>query len=93
MIDTNEVKKLAELARIDMTEEEIVNFTKEIDPILGYVAQIQQIAGSEAVRSIPEHRNITRADDKPNETGSNTEKIVAEFPRQEGNLLKVKKVL
>ncbi|MEI7480349.1 MAG: Asp-tRNA(Asn)/Glu-tRNA(Gln) amidotransferase subunit GatC [bacterium] len=93
MIDINEVKKLAELARIEMTDEEIANFTKEIDPILGYVVQIQQVTGSNATRTIPEHRNITRPDENPNESFSNTEKIVAEFPRKEGNLLKVKKIL
>jgi len=93
MIDINEVKKLAELARIEMTDEEIANFTKEIDPILGYVAQIQQVTGSNATRTIPEHRNITRPDENPNESFSNTEKIVTEFPRKEGTLLKVKKIL
>ena len=93
MIDTNEVKKLAELARIDMTEEEIVNFAKEIDPILGYVAQIQQVAGSADLRNIPEHRNVFRADSDSAVPGSNTDKIVAEFPKKEGTLLKVKKIL
>ena len=93
MIDTNEVKKLAELSRIEMTEEEMASFAKEIDSILGYVAQIQQVAGSVSDRTVPEHHNVFRADDQPNVTESNTEIIAKEFPKREKDLLKVKKIL
>lgn len=93
MIDINEVKKLAELSRIEMTEEEMLGFAKEIDSILGYVAQIQKVVGTDAERNIPEHRNIFRTDNSENVTSSNTEVIVNEFPKREKTLLKVKKIL
>ena len=38
-----EIKNLAHLARIEMTEEEIGKFRSEIDPILAYVAQINAV--------------------------------------------------
>ena len=93
MIDINEVKKLAELSRIRMTEEEMADFAKEIDPILDYVAQIKKVVGDETEREIPALHNVMRSDDKPNQTGGNTDVLTAEFPRREGNLLKVKKIL
>lgn len=92
MISTEEVRKLAQLARIEMGDEEIAKMVKEIDPILGYVDQIKEVAGDNE-RQIPEHRNITRGDNTPNSSGENTEVITAEFPDREGNLLKVKKIL
>ena len=93
MIDIKEVEKLAELSRIKMTEEEMVAFAKEIDPILDYVAQIKKVVGDETEREIPDLHNVMRSDDMPNQTGGNTEVLIAEFPRREGNLLKVKKIL
>lgn len=93
MIDIKEVKNLAELSRIKMTEEEMASFASEIDPILDYVAQIKKVVGDSTEREVPPLHNITRSDDMPNLTGANTEVITAEFPRRGGNLLKVKKIL
>jgi len=38
-------------------------------------------------------RNVMREDETKNESGENTEMIVQEFPQQENNYLKVKKIL
>ncbi|MEI8339629.1 MAG: Asp-tRNA(Asn)/Glu-tRNA(Gln) amidotransferase subunit GatC [bacterium] len=92
MINVEEVRKLAQLARIDMGEEELAKIAKEIGDILGYVDQIKTVAG-EAEREVSAHHNITRDDNQPNSPGQNTETLAAEFPKREGNLLKVKKIL
>jgi aspartyl/glutamyl-tRNA(Asn/Gln) amidotransferase C subunit len=93
MIDIKEVKNLAELSRIKMTEEEMVAFANEIDPILDYVAQIKKVTGGSDEREVPALHNVMRGDDQPNPTGTNTEVLTAEFPRRGGNFLKVKKIL
>ena len=95
MIDIKDVEKLAELSRIKLTEEEKQKFGKEIDSILAYVNQIQEVAGATASEQpvAREVRNVMRPDTNSNESGLNTEAILAEAPAQEGNLLKVKKIL
>ena len=36
-----DIKKLADLARIDMSDEEMEGMAKDFDPILAYVGQVQ----------------------------------------------------
>ncbi len=96
MIDIKDVEKLAELSRIKLTEEEKQKFGKEIDSILAYVNQIQEVAGASALEQpvVGEVRNVMRPDAaNPNESGLNTESILAEAPARDGDLLKVKKIL
>ena len=46
MIDRKDVEKLANLSRMKIAEEEKDRFAKEIDSILAYAHQIQEVAGS-----------------------------------------------
>lgn len=94
MMEIKDIEKLAKLARIELTEEEKVKYLKDIGAILNYVDQIKgavAVAGEE--RKVGDLRNVMRADDGANESGINTKDIVAEFPRKEGDYLKVKKIL
>ena len=94
MLEIKDIEKLAKLARIKLTEEEKVKLLKEVDPILGYVAQLKEVTSK--VDSGPkagEHRNIMREDLNPNESGSNTDVLVKEMPASQSNYLKVKKIL
>lgn len=43
MISKEEIKHMAELSKIDFSEEELDNFTKELSNILEYVNQLQEI--------------------------------------------------
>jgi len=93
-MEIKDIEKLAKLARIDLTEEQKQAYLKEIGEILGYVDQIKDVvakAGDQ--RRVPDLRNAVRADQASNITGENTDALVAEFPRKEGNYLKVKKIL
>ncbi len=92
-IKTEDIKKLAKLARIELTTEEEEKLTREIGGILGYIGQIQTAAGKDVIRQKEPVRNALRPDTNPHESGIHTEVIVAEFPRKEGNYLKVKKIL
>lgn len=93
MISTQDIEKLAELARIDLKTEEKETLAKEIGGILGYIDQIKTAGGADTKRVKEPVRNVFRDDANPHESGANTEAIVAEFPRKEGNYLKVKKIL
>jgi len=94
MLEIKDIEKLAKLARIQLTEEEKQNLLKEIDPILGYVAQLKDITSKvDEMPKAGEHRNIIREDENPTETGVNTKAVVDDMPDSQNNYLKVKKIL
>jgi aspartyl-tRNA(Asn)/glutamyl-tRNA(Gln) amidotransferase subunit C len=92
MITTNEVKHLADLARIEMLPGEAEKMTSEIDSILGYVGQINETTG-DVIRVVPPLRNVMREDVPTNASLEYTEKLLDNAPGREGNYLKVKKIL
>jgi len=93
MISQDDVKKLAALARIKLTEKEEEKFAKEIDGIVGYVAHIQKFTAGENTQGQEKVKNVLREDKNPHESGIHTETILAEAPQREGNYVKVKKIL
>ena len=95
MATTEEVKKLAELARIRIDDSQLEKFTRECDAILAYVEANSnaEMSQSEALRRGPVLRNVTRKDEKPNTPGANTKKIVEQFPASENNALVVKQII
>ncbi len=93
MISRDDIKKLANLSRVKLTNEDEERFTKEVDSILGYVAQIQEFEGEGLTRGNERNKNALREDGNPHESGINTEAILAEAPQREGQYLKVKKIL
>ncbi len=107
MATTEEVKKLAALARISMPEAELVKFTKEFDSILAYVGQLGQLelpkaktagggspdAAGAAFRDTRPLRNIFRDDANPTPPGTWTTKMVDAFPEKEDDYLVVKQII
>lgn len=93
-MEIKDIEKLSKLARIELRDEEKARYLKEVGAILGYVDQIKgAVAKTGEERKVSGWRNITRSDEVKNQTGSNTEAIVAEFPDKKDNFLKVKKIL
>ncbi|MFA5934479.1 MAG: Asp-tRNA(Asn)/Glu-tRNA(Gln) amidotransferase subunit GatC [Candidatus Paceibacterota bacterium] len=94
MLEIKDIEKLARLARINLTDEEKESFLKEIDPILGYVAQLKEVSSTvSGEKKAGEHRNIIREDSGSSESGLNTDVIVANMPESQNNYLKVKKIM
>ena len=94
MISKDEIKKLADLARISIEDEEAVELAGEIDMILGYVGQVKSVTGEMKERvNMEALRNVMREDANPTESGTYSKELIAEFPQKEGDYLKVKKIL
>ena len=94
MLEIKDIEKLAKLARIELTAEEKEKLLKEVDPILGYVAQLKEVVstiGEE--KKAGELRNVMREDSNSTETGKNTKDIVKDMPASQDNYLKVEKIL
>jgi aspartyl-tRNA(Asn)/glutamyl-tRNA(Gln) amidotransferase subunit C len=93
MATTEEVKKLAALARIRVEDAELEKFTKEFDSILAYVGQLEKLELPSGSESKPALRNVMREDAEPHTPGAHTEKIVEQFPAREGDALSVKQII
>ena len=93
MATAADVKKLAALARISISEKDLGRFTKEFDEILAYVSQLEKLNVKKDAKRVPPLHNVMREDGEPRAPGAYTEKLVAQFPEKEGNALKVKQII
>ena len=92
MITADEIKKLAHLARIEVTEEEVVQYAQDLESILGYVDQINNVDVS-SVDSAPLQINSFRLDGNPHESGQYIEPLLADAPASQDGFYKVPKIL
>lgn len=93
MISKEEIEKMAELSRISISEEEKKQLAIDIESILQYVSEIQEVSVEEPVSSVGLVHNVMREDGEPHESGIYTEEIMGEVPKKEKNYLVVKKIL
>lgn len=90
----DDVLKLARLARIDVSDEEVDAFTREFSEILQYVEQLQavDVAGLEPTSQVTGLTNVTR-DDVVSDYGYSPEDLLKNVPKTEGSLIKVKRMI
>jgi len=93
MASAEEVKKLAALARIEVTDGELPKFTKEFEAILAYVSQLEKLDLPKDLKTEPVLKNVFRKDENPTPPGTWTEKLVEAFPEKEENYLVVKQII
>ena len=91
MISKDDIKKLAELARIHLTAGEEEKLEKDLSNILGYVEKLKEVD----ILNVPEMthavdmKNVFRNDDVRHRVSDN---LVEQFPEEERGYLKVKGV-
>jgi aspartyl-tRNA(Asn)/glutamyl-tRNA(Gln) amidotransferase subunit C len=87
----DEVKRLAELSRLELGDEESARMERTLDPILEYVSRLSKIDTT----GIPETEDEAvstehlRADRAVPTSKDQRESIVSHFPERVGDLLKV----
>jgi aspartyl-tRNA(Asn)/glutamyl-tRNA(Gln) amidotransferase subunit C len=92
-ISKDEVKYIAHLARIGLTDVEIEHFQKQLESILGYVDKLKKLDGTEGkpMAHVFDVKNVYRADEiKPSIDSAKVLKIA---PVSQGNFYKVPKVI
>ncbi len=93
-MEKEDIRQLASLARIAVTDKEVDLFQSEIGSILDYVGQIQAMTdavGEAKVAGVV--FNKMRVDEVTHEPGTYTEAILRELPSREGDFMKVKKII
>lgn len=92
-ITQEEVKKVAQLARLELNESEINNHAKQLEKILQYIKQLEKIETDNVsctTRAI-EVTNVFRKDQKKN--FECTEEILKLGPSREDKYFKVPKII
>jgi len=96
MIEEKEIKKLAELARIELTDAEADSFKSEFEQILEYVSRLEAnkaTTGNANDVIVSEHHNIFREDLDPHEGGVYTKALIDAAPKSDGNSITIGKVI
>lgn len=93
-MNKKEILKLAELARLNITDVEAEGYKKDFEGILAYIDSIKSVD-----IELADHyktnltQNTLRNDDDSYIAGEFSEVLLAEAPDTKGDYLKVKKVL
>ena len=92
-ITKDTVSYVANLARIELTDKELGHFTTQLDRILEYVHQLENLdtSGLEPTSHVLEMKNVYRDDRvKPS---LKAEEAVKNAPVKEDNMFKVRKII
>ena len=93
MIDREEVRKVAHLARLALSEEEETQFSTQLSSILDYADQLSELETKDVpptTRAI-DVSNVTRPDAV--EAYAEREALLASAPDREGDFFKVPQIL
>ena len=92
-IDQAQVRKVAKLSRLDLTEAEVEEFTGQLSAILEYVEKMNELdtTGVEPLAHCLPISNVFREDSIKESLG--TEKTLANAPQQDGEYFKVPKIM
>ena len=92
-ISSDEVKNVAKLARLELNQSEIKQHAEQLEKILDYIKQLEEINTDEVsctTRAI-EVVNVLRKDEKKNY--ENSEELLDLAPSREKNFFKVPKII
>ncbi|MHC4619358.1 MAG: Asp-tRNA(Asn)/Glu-tRNA(Gln) amidotransferase subunit GatC [Planctomycetota bacterium] len=92
-IDKEQVRKVAKLSRLELTEAEVEEFTGQLSAILDYVEKMNELdtANVEPLAHCLPVSNVFREDVVKESLG--TEKALANAPERDGEFFKVPKIL
>lgn len=89
-----DVLKLAKLARLKLTDQEITQYQQELAEILAYVEQLQDVdvKGLSPTSQVTGLTNVLRADE-PVDYGASPKELLKNAPASQDNQFKVKRIL
>lgn len=93
-LNSHDVLKLADLARLELSDEEVLRFQKEISEILKYVEILQgvDLDKLDPTNQVTGLTNVMRPDAIA-DYGTSPEELLKNAPDREKNYIKVKRVL
>lgn len=93
-LSRDDVLKLAQLARLELTDEEVAEFARELTDILHYVEQLQQIdiEGLGPTNQVTGLTNVARQD-AVQDYGYAPEELLKNVPAVEDGQIKVRRMI
>lgn len=94
MLTPEQVDHIAKLARLSITDEERVTFTRQLSSIIDYVGSLSEVPTEnvEPMNHVADVHNVFGTDEVVASTDATREALKALFPEREQDLLKVKAV-
>lgn len=88
-ISKDEVRHVAKLARLELSEEEVEKFTEQLSHILDHAARVRELnlEGLEPLTHAVDRRNVFREDEI--KKGLDKEDALANAPEREGDFFKI----
>lgn len=93
-LTTKDILKLAELSKLQLTDDEVSQFTDEITSILDYVEQLKNVdlKEYEPTSQVTGLVNVTRPDEI-RDYGADQKALLKNAPSKDGNYFKVKRMV
>ncbi|MGH7142451.1 MAG: Asp-tRNA(Asn)/Glu-tRNA(Gln) amidotransferase subunit GatC [Candidatus Saccharimonadales bacterium] len=93
-LDREDVLKLARLARLDLNQDEVEEYSRELNAILQYVEQLQTVdtAGLKPTNQVTGLVNVFR-DDQPHDYGYKASELLKNVPVVQDNQIKVQRTI
>ena len=92
-IDESQVRTVAKLARLDLTDEEVTEFSSELSAILDYIEKLNELDTDSVeplAHCLPIH-NVFRDDSV--KSSLELEDVLKNAPQRQGEFFKVPKIL
>jgi len=91
---TEEVERLAKMARIHIPKENLEKMALEFDSVVAYIRQLDELTlTKEGGPKLPKLHNVFRSSERVNPPGTWTKSLTNLFPKKDGDSLSVKKIL
>lgn len=93
-ITPEDIRHLATLSRLKLEDEKIDDYAKDLEAIIGYVAKLGELntEGIPEMAHAADLENVRRADVVEGCDAETRDRLIAAFPRREGDLLEVNAV-
>lgn len=93
-LSRDDVLKLARLARLDLTDDEVEEYSRELTEILHYVEQLQSVdvAGLGSTNQVTGLTNVMRKDEVKN-YGYDPQDLLKNVPEKEADQIKVRRMI
>lgn len=91
--DSIDVRYVARLARIALTDEEVDRFSEQLGDLLHHVDALSELDTNSvaATAQVVESRNVTRSDER--RPSLDREMVLEQAPRRQGNFFRVPRII
>jgi len=94
-LSQEQIKHIAKLARLDLSEEELKIYGEQLSGVLGYIEQLQEVdtSSTEPTAQVTGLENVLREDSVEDRPESEVKSALLQAPEVEEEQIKVKRVL